>query len=125
MPIEVTELKTKSGHPVLRTNFVSEVTLADVEKYHQRTPLGQYDGWGYLVTGNVTSVSSEVKKKLTSRQRPTAGRQPVAIVLESALMRMAASLITRVTGSGESESFKSEADALAWLDAQLGKLKKR
>jgi hypothetical protein len=125
VPIELTELKTKSGYPVLRTNFITEVTLADVEKYHQRTPPGQYDGWGYLVIGNVTGVSSEVKKKLSSRQRPSPGKQPVAIVLESALMRMAASLITRVTGSGESESFRSEADALAWLDDQLGRLKKK
>jgi hypothetical protein len=124
VPIEITELKTRSGHPVLRTNFVAEVTIADVEKYHQRTPPGRYDGWGYLVTGNVTSVSSEVKKKLSSRQRPTNGKQPVAIVLESALMRMAASLITRVTGSGDSESFRSEADALAWLDGQLARIKK-
>ncbi len=124
MPIELTELKTRSGHPVLRANFITEVTVADVEKYHQRTPAGQYDGWGYLVIGNVTGVSSEVKKKLSSRQRPASGKQPVAIVLESALMRMAASLITRVTGSGESESFRSEADALAWLDVQMGKAKK-
>jgi hypothetical protein len=125
VPIELTELKTKSGYPVLRTNFITEVTLADVEKYHRRTPAGQYDGWGYLVIGNVTGVSSEVKKKLSSRQRPSPAKQPVAIVLESALMRMAASLITRVTGSGESESFRSEADALAWLDDQLGRLKKK
>ncbi len=119
MPIETAELKTKSGHSVLRLNFVAEVTLADVEKYHQKTPDGRYDSWGQLVVGNVTSVSSEVKKKLTSRKRSSPRMPPVAIVLSSPLMRMAASLIMRVMGTGESESFKTEADGLSWLDERM------
>jgi hypothetical protein len=124
VPIELTETKTKSGHPVLRANFISEVTMADAELYHQRTPPGRYEDWGYLVVGNVTSVSSDVKKKLSSRKRE--GKpQPVAIVLTSPLMRMAASLVARLSGSGESETFRSEADALAWLDAQLTAAKKK
>ena len=44
---------------------------------------------------------------------------PVAIVLLSPLVRMAASLTTRLMGNGESESFKSEADGLLWLDEKL------
>lgn len=124
MPIELTELKTKSGHGVLRTHFVNEVTLSDVEKYQQQTPPGKYDDWGYLVTGNVASVSSEVKKKLSSRKR-TSSPMPVAIVLDSALMRMAASLVARASGTAESETFKSEADALAWLDGQLAKARRK
>lgn len=40
VPIEVTETKTKS-----------EVTIADVEKYHLRAPLGRYDDWGHLSKG--------------------------------------------------------------------------
>lgn len=118
MPIELTELTTRSGHRVLRTHFVTEVTLGDVDRYQQQTPPGKYDEWGYLVTGNLTSVSSEVKKKLSSRKRASSP-MPVAIVLDSALMRMAASLVARATGTAESETFKSEADALAWLDGQL------
>jgi hypothetical protein len=124
VPIEITELKSKSGHEVLRMNFIAEVTLADVEQYQQRTPDGRYGGWGSLVVGNVTSVSSEVKKKLSSRKRDGAS-SPVAIVLASPLMRMAASLAMRVIGSTESEYFKSEAEALAWLDERLTDAKKR
>jgi hypothetical protein len=120
VPIEVTEVKTKSGHSVLRTNFVAEVTLADVEKYQLRTPVGQYDDWGHLIVGNVTSVSNEVKKKLSSRKRALDTQPPVAIVLLSPLMRMAASLTMRLMGNDASESFKSEADGLAWLDDRLG-----
>jgi hypothetical protein len=123
VPIEVTEVKTKSGHPVLRTNFVSEVTLGDVDKYHQRTPPGQYDDWGHLVVGNVTGVSNEVKKKLSSRKRTIDTQPPVAIVLSSALMRMAASLTMRVMGNDNSESFKSEEDGLAWLEERLNEKK--
>ncbi len=124
MPIEISELKTRSVHEVLRINFITEVTLADVEQYQQRTPDGRYDGWGSLVVGNVTSVSSEVKKKLSSRKRARTGT-PVAIVLSSPLMRMAASLTMRVLGTTGSEYFKSEAEGLSWLDERLTELKKR
>jgi hypothetical protein len=124
VPIELSELKTKSGHAVLRTNFVSEVTIPDVEKYQQATPEGRHVGWGHLVVGNVTGVSSEVKKKLSSRKRDGAG-QPVAIVLSSPLMRMAASLVMRITGNTESESFKDEATALEWLDVRLTEFKNK
>lgn len=123
MPIELKELKTKSGHFVLRTDFVTEVTLADVQKYQQQTPAGQHDGWGFLVVGNVTGVSSEVKKALSSRTAKNP--MPVALVLASPLMRMTASLVMRVVGTGSSDSFKTEAEALEWLDVQLTQLQRK
>lgn len=32
VPRELSELKTKSGHPVIRTNCITEVTVADAQK---------------------------------------------------------------------------------------------
>jgi hypothetical protein len=120
VPIEVQELKTKSGHPVLRAMFIKEVSVADAEKYHSSLiPGAHYDGWGHLVVGNVTGVSSEVKKVL-SRQKPDPRNPPpIAIILDSALARMAASLAMRLTENGNSDYFKTEPEALAWLDERM------
>lgn len=120
MPIEVSEEKTKSGHPILRANFVKEVTVADAEGYHHKLlPGATYDGWGHLVTGNVTGVSSEVKKVL-SRQKPDPRNPPpIAIILDSALARMAASLAMRITENGNSEYFRTEEEALEWLEQRM------
>jgi hypothetical protein len=50
---------------------------------------------------------------------------PVALVLASPLMRMTASLVMRVVGTGISDSFKTEAEALEWLDVQLTQLQRK
>jgi hypothetical protein len=109
VPIEVQEVKTKSGHPVLRAMFIKEVSVADAA----------YDGWGHLVVGNVTGVSGEVKKVL-SRQKPDPRNPPpIAIILDSALARMAAALAMRLTENGNSDYFKTEPEALEWLDQRM------
>jgi hypothetical protein len=127
MPIELSELKTKSGHPILRANFISEVTVADARGYHaQLVPGARYDGYGHVVTGNITGVSGEVKKVLSSQKADPKNPTPVAVILSSALARMAAGLAMRLTDNGNSESFKSEEEALAWLDGRMVEyLKKR
>ncbi len=120
MPIEVSETKTKSGQPVVRANFITEVTVADAQAYHLKViPGGKYDGYGHLVVGNVTGVSSEVKKVLGSQKPDARNPPPVAIILSSALARMAASLTLRVTGNHNTDSFRTEAEALAWLDGTM------
>ena len=120
MPIDVQELKTKSGYRVLRANFIKEVTVAEAERYHATLlPGAPHDGWGHLVVGNVTGVSGEVKKVLSSSKTDTRNPPPVALILTSALARMAANLTMRVTNNDNSESFKSEAEGLAWLDARM------
>jgi hypothetical protein len=126
VPIELSETKTKSGHPVVRTNFITEVTVADAQKYFAKvTPGGDYDGWGHLVVGNVTGVSSEVKKILGSRKSP-GNPPPVAVVLTSALARMAASLTMRLTDNHNTDSFKTEEEGLLWLDGRMAEfLRKR
>lgn len=44
---------------------------------------------------------------------------PVAIVMESPMLRMMASLITRAGGNENSQFFKDEGAALDWLDGAL------
>lgn len=120
VPIEVSETKTKSGHPVVRTNFITEVTVADAQSYHPKViPGGKYDGYGHLVVGNVTGVSSEVKKILGSQKPDPRNPPPVAIIFSSALARMAASLTMRLTSHGNTDFFKNEGEALDWLDARM------
>ena len=120
MPIEVSETKTKSGHPVVRTNFITEVSVADAQAYIQKViPGGKYDGYGHLVVGNVTGVSSEVKKVLGSQKPDPRNPPPVAVILSSALARMAASLTLRVTGNHNTDSFRNEEEALEWLDGRM------
>jgi hypothetical protein len=119
VPIELREIKTKSGHPILHTTFITEVTMTDARAYHVRViPGGEYQHWGHLVVGNVTGVSGEVKKLFASKQSPT-HPPPVAIVLTSALARMAASLTMRLTNNSNSESFKNEQEGLEWLDTKM------
>lgn len=120
MPIELSETKTKSGHPVLRANFINDVTAADATGYHSRLlPGAQYDGWGHLVVGNVTGVSGDVRKVLASRKPDPRNPPPVAIILSSALARMAAGLAMRLTENDNSETFGTEAQALEWLDGRM------
>ncbi len=125
VPIELSELKTKSGHPIIRSNFISEVTVADAQKYFAKVSQGgPYEAWGHLVVGNVTGVSSEVKKILSSQQSPK-NPPPVAVVLGSALARMAASLTMRITGNENTDSFKNEEEGLEWLDGRMAEFLRR
>lgn len=125
VPIELSETKTKSGHPVIRANFITEVTVADVQKYLPKvSPGGQYEAFGHLIVGNVTGVSGEVKKALSSQKSPD-NPPPVAVVLGSALARMAASLTMRLTGNENTESFKNEEEALVWLEGRMADFLRR
>lgn len=89
-------------------------------------PGARFDGYGHLITGNITGVSSEVKKVLANQKADPKNPTPIAVILSSALARMAAGLAMRLTDNGNSESFKNEAEALAWLDGRMTEyLKKR
>jgi hypothetical protein len=126
VPIELSETKTKSGHPVVRTNFITEITVPEAKAYHLKvSPGGQYEGWGHLVVGNVTGVSSDVKKVLSSGKTDPDNPAPVAVILGSALARMAASLTMRMTGNENSESFKNEDEGLAWLDGKMSEFMRK
>ncbi len=118
MPILVSEVKTQSGSMVVRAEFVKEVTLADAKSFMERAGVGtRYESAPFLITGNITGVSAEVKKALTPEVKPK-NPGPIAVVLDSAIARMVAGLLMRLSGEARSEYFKTEADALAWLDGR-------
>lgn len=121
MPIKVDELKTRSGHPIVRATFIKEITVPEAQAYHRDLkPGAKYDGWGHLVLGNVTGVSSDVRKVLASQvPEDVTNPPPVAVVLESALARMAAGLAMRLSDNNNTDSFKNEQEALAWLDGRM------
>jgi hypothetical protein len=120
MPIETREVRTRSGYRVLSADFQPEVTVEEARRYHEQlVPGGRYDGCGHLIVGTITGVSAEVKKVLASREADPKRPPPVAIVLTSALARMAAGLAMRMTNNPNTEYFKSEAEALEWLDERM------
>ncbi len=120
MSIKLSEVRTRSGHLVLRVVFSGEVTAEEAKAYHEAVlPGGPYELHGHLALGNVTGLSPEVKKVLGSAQADPQNPIPVAVVLESAMLRMMASLLTRAGSNENSEFFRDEAAALDWLDGAL------
>lgn len=120
MPIELTQLKTRSGHPVLRVNFQSEVTPYDAAEFmRQAVRGGEFFGYGHLVVGDISGLSSAVRKVLTSEKTRPTNPPPVAIVLVSALTRMVASVAMRLTDNENNEYFKNEVEAKDWLEARM------
>lgn len=123
MPIHVTEVRTQSGAKVLRTEFVHEVTLSEAQKYiREYGAASAYADSPFLVVGNVTGLSSDVRKVLQPTDIQL--KAPVAVVVSSAIARMLASLMLRASGGNElSEFFKVEPEALEWIDSMLTKKK--
>lgn len=120
VPIATRELLTASGHPVLRAVFSGDVTVEEAKRYHASIiPGGPYEWHGHLVLGNVAGISAEVKKVLGAVRPDPSNPVPVALVMDSALLRMTASLVMRLSGNDNNEAHKDEASALAWLDERL------
>ena len=91
----MSEAKTKSGHSILRADFITEVSVADAQRYHAKViPGGQCDGFGHLAVGNVTGVSGDVRKVLSSRKSPE-NPPPVAVVMSAALATTATPIPSR------------------------------
>jgi hypothetical protein len=116
MPINISEVKTRSGIAVLRAEFIKEVTVPEAEDFIAKAGItSKYANWPFLITGNITSVSPDVKNVLTPKEKPK-DPAPIAVVLNSAVARMVAGMMMRLSGQTNSEYFKNDADALAWLD---------
>ena len=76
---------------------------------------------GLVLQANKRDASDAVPLELLrSSVRQVA---PVAIVLTSAIARMLAGLMIRSSGEARSEYFKTEAEALAWLDGAITEFK--
>lgn len=119
MPILSTELKTRSGYPVLRSLYQEPITVADAQQFIASVKQGtRWANHGQLIVGQLTSVSGEVRKVLTSEKADPANPPPVATVLRSRLLRAVAMLLGKATNANL-QFFKDEAEALEWLDGQL------
>ncbi len=120
MPIETTVVRTKAGHPVLRAVYQGGLTVADAERYvADSVPGGRFEHHGHLVLGKIADVPRDVQKALSAAKPDPANPPPVALVIESALVRMITGLVMRLSQNANTEFFKSEAEALAWLDGAM------
>lgn len=119
--ITLSVVRTATGHPVLRSVYEGEITVAEAKRFlEQVLPGGQYMHHGHLVLGKMLDVSSEVRKVLGS-QAPTdlSNPVPVALVVPSALLRMVVSLVMRASKNNNSDFFKDEAAAMLFLDQAM------
>ena len=123
MPIHVSEVRTANGAKVLRTEFVHEVTLSEAQKYiREYGAASPHADSPFLVVGNVTGLGADVRKVLQPTDIQL--KAPVAVVVSSAIARMLASLMLRASGGNDlSEFFKTETEALPWIDEMLAKKK--
>ena len=121
MPIETKEVLTASGHLIVRSIYRQEVSEADAQAYIDKCKAGgPWEHAGHLATGQVTSLSASVRAVLESQKPPDPSNMPpVACIIPSAMMRMIASLVTRTTGNSNTEFFKSDSEAIAWLERAL------
>jgi hypothetical protein len=106
---------------VLRSVYEGDITVEDARRFvDQVKPGAPYDHHGHLVLGKMLDVSKEVRK-VFSAQKPVDPNNPlpVALVVPSALLRMAISLAMRASENHNTDFFKDEASALAWLDSAM------
>jgi len=125
--ITTSELRTASGHPVLRSVYEGDITPEDARRFIEKVkPGAPYHLHGHLVLGRVLDVSSEVRKILGSEKPPDPDNPPpVALVIPSALMRMAVSLVMRASGNSNTDFFKDEASALLFLDRAMPEFERK
>ncbi len=106
---------------MLRSVYEGDITVEDARRFvDQVKPGAPYDHHGHLVLGKMLDVSKEVRK-VFSAQKPVDPNNPlpVALVVPSALLRMAISLAMRASENHNTDFFKDEASALAWLDSAM------
>jgi hypothetical protein len=120
VPIRTDDVKTKSGHLVLRSTYVEPITVQDAEQFMKLVAAGApHEHSGHLVVGKVTALGSDARRVLESKRANPENPPPVALVIGSAVVRMVASLAMRGGGNENGEFFPDEAKALEWLDARM------
>jgi hypothetical protein len=125
--ITSTPIKTKTGHPVLRSVYEGDVTVDEARRFIDSVkPGGPYDHAGHLVLGTMLSVSSEVRKVFGSQPPADPNNPiPVALVIPSAMMRMGVSLVMRAAGNPNTDFFKDETEALVFLDRAMAEYERK
>lgn len=120
VPIELSELKTRAGHPVLRVNFEGEVSVLEAEAFLVKVSRGgPMFGHGILVVGNISGLTAQVRKVLTSEKSRPTNPPPVAIMVLSAMTRMVAGLAMRLSQNENTDFFNSEPEAMTWLEGRM------
>lgn len=125
--ITTSELRTASGHPVLRSGYEGDITPDEARRFIANVkPGAPYHLHGHLVLGRIMEVSSEVRKILGSEKPPDpTNPPPVALVIPSALVRMAVSLVMRASGNSNTDFFKDEESALVFLDGAMAEFERK
>jgi hypothetical protein len=117
MPIQIQEGKTPKGQKYMVARVSGHVSLAEAEAMGAQMEPGQPFA-GVLVLNLVekdTQYSPESRKYFTSMKGKY---KRMATVVQSAIVRAAINFALRVSGGAdEFRMFKSEPEAMAWLDA--------
>jgi uncharacterized linocin/CFP29 family protein len=125
--IKSTPIRTASGHLVLQSTYSGDVSVEEARNFIDAVkPGGPYDHHGHLVLGTMLDVSKDVRKVLGA-QKPHDPNNPlpVALVVPSAMMRMVVSLVMRASENPNTEFFKDEAQALAFLDRAMAEYERK
>jgi hypothetical protein len=116
MPIEITEAKTPAGARLMRARVSGNVSLADAEGMGEVLKPGQpFHGCLVLcVVDNNTHYSAEGRKYFGSM---IGNYKLMGTVVTSTVVRAAINFMHRIFGAKDMRLFNTEAEALAWLDA--------
>lgn len=125
--ISSTPIKTASGYDVLRSVYEGDVTVDEARRFLALVnPGGPYAFHGHLVLGKMLDVSGDVRKVLGAARPPDPDNpHPVALVIPSALLRMAVSLVMRASQNPNTDFFKDEASALEFLDRAMAEFERK
>lgn len=123
MPLECTVHDSPKGKKYVRTHAFGVVTGEDAAVVMDQMKPGQaWEGFGVLsVADSNTDLQPEARRVFTSQQGTSPDkRPPTAMVVTSAPLRITISFVMRVSGSApNTKFFANEAEARAWLEAEL------
>lgn len=124
MPITFTAHQTPKGKPYVRTHSFGVVTGEDAETMMAKMREGApYYGAGVLSVADTGTDMKPEARRIFTESPGTEGsklRAPVAIVLNSAPLRVLMGFVIRVSGSSPyTKFFSNEDEAKAWIIERL------
>lgn len=125
MPMTYELSTSPKGRTILRMLSAGEVTAADAEAMNRdMLPGSKFSGLPILaVVEPGANFSPEARKAFTSSQGGGAAN-PVAIIVNSAPLRVMLTFILRISGAlTYTKFFAAEAAGATWLDEKLDELK--
>jgi hypothetical protein len=117
MPYELSTFQLPCGKPCGRVVWTGVTTAEEAAAVvRSLEPGGQLAGLALLVMSHQMETMTPEARKLFSS---TSDVGWVAIVVTSALIRVATNFILRMSKSTSRKMFTSERDAIKWLDARV------